>query len=170
MYNYHFENNKYRNKCVQPRVYPMKFFGNDYGHSLEKIVETGYVKDLKSLKPLFNQYNSQVKPKEEFTNYDGNKSTLEYISQNESSFPFKYYRNNYGHSLEKISIKKDKHFNKEKEEKKEEFKMLKNKRTRSGPYKYNTNKFGHSLESITNVGGYYGGHSCGGGAGLAFSN
>lgn len=161
MYNYSFEHNKYKHIKQPSRIYPNKYFGNDFGISLENQVNQGYTYDLKKLTPIFNQTNDNIKlyMKEDFSQPDGLKSVNKYLSKTSKEWPYKYYNNKFGHSLQHII--KNKYPNKKKEEKKEEMKVLSKKNIRSGPYKYNSNDYGISLESITKEGGM---------AGLAFYN
>lgn len=137
-----FENNKYKDDGIPPRIYPSKFFGNSDGLSLESTINQGYITDLKKLTPLFNQYNDKIEQKEDFSQPDNLKSVQKSLSKTEKTWPHKYYKNNYGISLEAI-IK----------DRKEDFinyKEINNGKIRSGPFQHNRNDFGHSLESITN--------------------
>ncbi len=160
--NTQFEHNKYKHIKQPTRIYPSKYFGNDFGHSLEKQVEQGYTTDLESLMPIFNRTNTSIKPymkqeREDFSQPDSLRSVDKYLSKHARTWPHKYYKNDFGHSLQHIVNDRIKY-----KIKKEDFKILDKKNRRSGPYQWNRNDFGHSLQSITDIGGT--------GVGLAFSN
>jgi len=162
MYSHSFEQNKYKSLGESPRTYVNKYFGNDRGLSLQSDVDQGYVEDLASLMPVFNQPNliEKFMPHTENT-----KSNQRYIAKYAKSFPHKYYDNTKGHSLQSITQDggREGYNNYKKRPFRDGYKKLEKKGAiRSGPFKYNRNNYGHSLASITQAGG--------GMAGLAYSN
>jgi hypothetical protein len=175
MYNDRFINNKYKSQEYPKRHYLDKYYGNKHGISLQKDTEQGYVTDLKKLTPIFNQYNSMVKPynKEEFTDYkglakfEGNNATQSYLSENSKDWPYKYYNNQIGHSLKNIVEDKERHYmymkqsNETNEKNKESYnnynkrpfrdgyaKLQKEFQIKSGPYKYYKNNNDLTLGGI----------------------
>lgn len=159
MYNHSFEHEKYKILSEPPRTYVNKYFGNDRGISLQSDMEQGYIQNLESLMPVFNQPKINNENIKEKFMVEGNKQTQIYLSRYSKTFPHKYYDNRKGHSLQSITQdggRKEGYNNYNRKPFRDGFKKLnKSGPIRSGPFKYNDNKYGHSLTSITQAGGNF---------------